>query len=155
MSGANAARGELILFMKNARWLLALMLVGALVVAYKFGQRTESQKPDVKLIAQRRVTVTYDASQYAPEAFEETNCHFQEAVERGDYPKGIVLICGYPSGLGGDTIVVAGSHIPEVTSEAIFEAVRKSLDEYPRIARFELEESPDQEQTTEAEQVAP
>jgi hypothetical protein len=81
--------------MKNSRWLLALMLVGALVVvAFMLGQRMKGQKTDVMFIS--RCRVTYDASQYAPQAFEETNHHFREAVDRGDYPKGIALICAYP-----------------------------------------------------------
>ena len=137
--------------MKNIRWLVAILFIGLLVAtAFKLGQWTKKEEPDVMFSSLSRVT--YDVSQYAPEAFEETNRHFQEAIERGDYAPGISLICVYPSGLGGDTIVVAGSNISDETSKAIFEAVGKSLDRYPRILRVELENILNQEKPKEAEQ---
>lgn len=137
--------------MKNIRWLVAILFVGVLVAtAFKLGQWTKREEPIVTRFTLDRVT--YDASQYTPEAFEETNRHFQEAIERGDYAPGISLICVYPSGLGGDTIVVAGSNISDETSKAIFEAVGKSLDQYPRILRVELEKTLNQEKPKEAEQ---
>ena len=93
------------------------------------------------------VSVTYDASQYTPQAFEETNRHFQEACDRGDYPAGIHLICIYPTGIGSVTIVVAGSDVPETTSNAIFGEVKKALDKFPRIAQSQPENLADIEQS--------
>ena len=89
--------------------------------------------------------ITYDASQYVPEAFEETNSHFEEALERGDYPKGIGLICVYPTGLGGVTIVVAGSNLPEGSTQSIFNDVERLLESHPRASRIERKNALDQQ----------
>jgi hypothetical protein len=128
--------------MRFIHWFLICLTPLALGVAFKLGQHIERQNElsKVRICAEYMDTTTYDASQYAPEAFEETNQHFRKAIEHGDYPKEISLICAYPTGLGASTIVVAGNNLPHDVCEAIFEEVKKSLHRYPRIPRFDLDE---------------